>query len=83
MASSAARKRKPSPQPRPKKIAKTFRLTPGKVEAAQRILGAANATDTIETALDMVVFRRELVQGTEAAFGIRIERPEGDDREPR
>ena len=41
----------------PRKLARTFRLTPGKVEAAQRILGASTATQTIETALDMVLFR--------------------------
>lgn len=59
-----------------RKVARTFRLTPGKVEAAQRILGAPTATDTIETALDMVVFRQELVQGVEAAFGLEIGAPD-------
>lgn len=59
-----------------RKVARTFRLTPGKVEAAQKILGAPTATDTIETALDMVVFRRELVQGVEAAFGLEISAPD-------
>lgn len=58
------------------KVARTFRLTPGKVEAAQKILGAPTATDTIETALDMVVFRQELVQGVEAAFGLEIRAPD-------
>jgi hypothetical protein len=75
MSRSAARKPKPAPPARPNKVARTFRLTPGKVEAARRILGATSATDAIETALDMVVFRRELIDGTQAAFGIRIERP--------
>jgi hypothetical protein len=55
-----------------RKVARTFRLTPGKVEAAQRILGARTATDAVETALDMVVFRRELVEGVRSAFGIDI-----------
>lgn len=59
-----------------RKVARTFRLTPGKVEAAQKILGARTATETIETALDMVVFRRELVQGVEAAFGLEISSPD-------
>jgi hypothetical protein len=76
MSRSAARKQKPASPARPRKVAKTFRLTPGKVEAARRILGAASATDAIETALDMVVFRRELVEGTQAAFGVRIALPE-------
>jgi len=59
-----------------RKVARTFRLTPGKVEAAQKILGAQTATETIETALDMVVFRRALVQGVEAAFGLEISSPD-------
>lgn len=79
--SSQARRNTMGSRPRPKKLARTFRLTPGKVEAAQRILGASNATETIETALDMIVFRRELVEGTEAAFGIDIVPPEVDRRE--
>jgi hypothetical protein len=61
---------------RPKKVARSFRLTPGKVEAAQRILGLLTATDAIETALDMIVFRNELIEGTEAVFGISISSPE-------
>ena len=48
------------------KVSKTFRLTPGKLAASQRILATTTATETIETALDMVVFRRELVNGTRA-----------------
>ena len=60
-------------QPRDaRKKTRTFRLTPGKVEAAQEILGAPTATDAIETALDMVIFRDELVRGTKAAFGIEF-----------
>ena len=78
MRRSDARKSKVGDGSRPKKMPRTFRLTSGKVEAAQQILGADNATDAIETALDMVVFRRELMQGTEAAFGIRIASPDGD-----
>jgi hypothetical protein len=48
----------------------------GKVEAAQHILGAATATETIETALDLVVFRYELVSSTRAALGARIRSPD-------
>jgi hypothetical protein len=47
-------------------------LTPGKVETAQEILAAPTATDAIETALDMVIFRDELIRGTRAAFGIEF-----------
>ncbi len=51
------------------KVPKTYRLSPRKVEAAQRILGTPTATETIETALDMVVFRQELMEGTQAMLG--------------
>jgi hypothetical protein len=55
-------------------VAKTFRLAPAKIAAAQRVLGTTNATETIERALDMVVFRDELVQGTRRLLGAKIER---------
>jgi hypothetical protein len=51
-------------------------LPPGKVEAAQRALGTATATETIETALDLVLFRRELVRGTRALLGVRLIGPD-------
>lgn len=56
-----------------RKVSRTFRLTPGKLEEAQKILGTETATATIEQALDMVVFREELVQGAAAMYGIEIE----------
>lgn len=54
-----------------RKVPHTFRLTADKVAAAQRILGTATATETIETALDMVVFRKRLVAGTAAMLGVK------------
>ena len=54
------------------KVSRTFRLTPGKLEAAQEILGTDTATATIETALDMIVFRQELVQGTARMLGVDV-----------
>ena len=57
-----------------RKVPRTFRLTPGKVEEAQKILGTDTATATIEQALDMVVFREELVQGAAAVHGVEIDR---------
>lgn len=56
----------------PAKVSRTFRITPGKVEAAQEILGTETATATIETALDMVLFRQELIDGTVALHGAHI-----------
>jgi hypothetical protein len=64
---------KPRARRDPRKVPRTFRLTPGKLEEAQKILGTDTATATIEQALDMVVFREELVQGTAAMRGAEIE----------
>ncbi|MHB1327175.1 MAG: hypothetical protein ACYC2K_03155 [Gemmatimonadales bacterium] len=58
------------------KVSKTYRLTPAKLAAAQKILGTSTATETIETALDMVVFRQELIDGTRALFGLEIASPD-------
>ena len=63
---------KPRTSKRSRKVSRTFRLTPGRLEAAQKILGTETATATIETALDMVVFREELIEGAEAMFGADI-----------
>lgn len=52
---------------------KTYRLSTSKIAAAREILGAPTATAAIEEALDMVVFRKELVDGTAAMLGVRIE----------
>ena len=60
---------------------KSYRLSEDKIAAAREILGVATATAAIETALDMVVFRKELVEGTAAMLGVPIEADE--DRETR
>ena len=60
------------------KVPRTYRLAPAKLARAQRILGAATATETIETALDMIVFRRELLDGTLSMRGVRIDPSEPD-----
>jgi hypothetical protein len=57
-------------------VPKTYRLAPDKVAAAQRILGASTATETIEVALDMVIFREELIEGTRAMLGTHIAFPD-------
>lgn len=54
------------------KVAKSYRLSPRRIAAAQKILGTPNATATIEEALDLVVFREELLSGLERAHGIDI-----------
>lgn len=60
----------------PAKVRRTYRLTPEKLAAAQKILGTSTATEAIETALDMVVFRQELLDGTREMFGIQIDSPD-------
>lgn len=55
------------------KVAKSYRLSPRRIAAAQRILGTPNATATIEEALDLVVFRHELMAGVAGARGLDIE----------
>lgn len=73
MSSSAARKR---PVVREERVSRTYRLPLSKLKAAQRALGAATATETIEKALDLAVFQRELVDGTRAVLGIEITPPD-------
>ena len=64
-----ARKKKPAVS---EKTPMTYRLSARKIAAARRILGTPTATATIEEALDMVVFRQELVDGTRAMLGVPI-----------
>ena len=64
--------RKTASQVSEPKVAMSYRLSPDRIARAQRILGTPTATATIEEALDMVVFRRELIDGVEAAFGTEI-----------
>lgn len=58
------------------KVPRTFRLSPEKIARAQKILGAATATEAIETALDLVVFRQGLIDGTRALLGVDILSPD-------
>jgi hypothetical protein len=61
---------------REERVSRTYRLPLSKLKAAQRALGAATATETIERALDLAVFQRELVDGTRAMLGVRITSPD-------
>ena len=54
------------------KVAMSYRLSRARIARAQKILGAANATATIEEALDAVIFRRELMEGTRRSLGIAV-----------
>jgi hypothetical protein len=59
-----------------RRVPRTYRLTLAKISAAKRALGAATATETIERALDLVVFQRQLVDGTRSMLGVRIASPD-------
>jgi hypothetical protein len=75
MPGSADRKRAVHREAR---VSRTYRLPLSKLKAAQRALGAATATETIERALDLAVFQRELVDGTRAMLGVEITSPDRD-----
>jgi len=55
-----------------RRVPRTYRLPLAKIQAAQRALGASTATETIERALDLVVFQRALIRGTQAMLGVTI-----------
>ena len=62
---------------RPKRVSeekapKTYRLAAAKIARARKILGTESDTATIEMALDLVTFREELIEGTNAMFGADI-----------
>lgn len=60
---------------------RAFRLDPKLLAAARRELGTPNDTATIEAALDLVVFRRELRAGTKALAGMSFEPLEPSERD--
>ena len=75
MASITPRKRA---TPRRRRVPRTYRLTLSTLRAAKRALGASTATETIERALELVVFRRQLVDGTRAMRGVYITSPDSE-----
>jgi hypothetical protein len=72
----ATTSRSKPPTLRERRVSRTYRLPLSKLNAAKRALGAATATETIERALDLVVFQRELVDGTRAMLGVEITSPD-------
>ena len=75
MPSTIRRKRSSSQE---RRVSRTYRLPLSKVSAAKRALGAATATETIERALDLVVFQRELIDGTRSMQGVQITSPDSE-----
>lgn len=55
------------------KVRKEFWLDPETLHRAQKILGTASERETVEVALDMVAFRRELLDGARALSGLQID----------
>lgn len=56
------------------KVRKEFWLDPHVLADAQAALGAATERETVELALDLVAFRRELVDGARALHGLDLAR---------
>lgn len=67
-----------APKPAVKQM-KSFRLTAEKIRRARKVLGTTTDTGTIEAALDMVVFRQELLDGLEAMAGVELIAPDAMD----
>lgn len=68
--------RRKSPRGGEARVSRTYRLPLSKLNAAKRALGAATTTETIERALELAVFQRELVDGTRAMLGVEITSPD-------
>jgi len=75
MPRTTRRKRSPADEQR---VSRTYRLPLSKLSAAKKALGAATATETIERALDLVVFQRALVDGTRSMQGIELSSSDPD-----
>ncbi len=75
MATKSHRKRKPAGRAsRQGKVRKEFWLNPELLREAQEHLGASTERETVEMALDLVAFRRELGEGARALRGLRLNR---------
>ena len=54
------------------RVRKNYRLDPKLIATAQAILGTTTETETIEQALDMIAFQREVQDGIRAIAGKRL-----------
>lgn len=66
--SMGRRERRPTPRQTPR-TRKNFRLPQSTLDAARRVLGTTTETETIERALELVVFGERLASGTARARG--------------
>ena len=77
MAVTTARPGRSSVRPtRRGKVRKEFWLDPRVLRKAQALLGTETERETVEVALDLVAFRRELVDGTRSLAGLELGRLE-------
>ncbi len=58
------------------KVRKEFWLNPRLLKEAQTALGTTTERETVEMALDLVAFRRELAAGAAALAGLPLRRRE-------
>lgn len=56
------------------RVRKELWLTPGKLDEARRVLGTSTDVETVEAALDLVVFREEVRQGVRMLGGLGLHR---------
>jgi hypothetical protein len=60
---------KPSGRPAEAPKKKSYRLRQSMIDEAMEVLGTSTETETIEQALELVVFRNRLVEGVRAMRG--------------
>jgi hypothetical protein len=51
---------------------KQLRIRQEKIDKAQAILGTRTASETIERALDMIVFQQEMLDGLDGMYGAGV-----------
>lgn len=55
-------------------VRKNLRLSQKKIDEARQILGASTETETIDRALDYVIFREEVLEGIDRIAGTGLVR---------
>jgi hypothetical protein len=51
---------------------KNMRLHQSKIDRAKKVLGTRTETETVEQALELVVFRDALIRGIDAMYGANL-----------
>lgn len=77
MPASRKSRRTPAPARRAAeagKVRKEFWLDPATLAEAQAFLGTASERETVEVALELVAFRRDLARGSKRLAGLSLSR---------